>query len=271
MSIKKIILSALSILSLSGAFAQDKIFQVNGNVIEARVKSVGVNNITYKAWNNQQGPDYTISKSEVDKIKYENGTEEKFSADGLISGLPVPPGFRNQNGEPRPRMMLRNRILAVSPFEFTENGVGLKVSYEEGIDKDGIIAYELPAALTFNLNHTNLAGNKEDPMFYLMPGLKFYPTSSYGKIKYALGPSLVLGVGQKTSYYLDNNYAPYYTTQSHVHLGMMLNNSINFNPSSRFYMAIEFGFGFNYMDKVAGINQGFTGIINGGFKMGLRY
>ena len=273
MSVKKILLLSLSALLVQSAFAQDKIFQSNGNVIEAKIKTVGPNSITYKQWANQQGPDYTIYKADVDKVKYENGIEEKFSSDGLINGLPVPPGFRREQSaidyQPA-KLMLRNRILSVSPLQFTDNGVGLKFGFEQGIDKEGIIAYELPVALTFNLNHTNLVGNKEDPMFYFMPGLKFYPTSSYGKIKYSIGPSLLVAAGQKTSYGFDN-YGATYTTNSHLQVGMIINNTLNFNPTSRFYLGLDFGFGFNYLDKVGGINQGFTGLVQGGFKMGIRY
>lgn len=58
----------------------DQIVLRNGDVIDAKVKEVGVSEIRYKKCDRQDGPDYTISKRDVLSIKYSNGEVERFNA-----------------------------------------------------------------------------------------------------------------------------------------------------------------------------------------------
>jgi hypothetical protein len=58
----------------------DQIVLRNGDVVEAKVKEVGVNEIRYKKCDRPDGPDYTISKRDVLSIKYSNGEVERFSS-----------------------------------------------------------------------------------------------------------------------------------------------------------------------------------------------
>lgn len=163
-----------------------------------------------------------------------------------------------------------NKVLAIAPMQFTENGVGLSISYEQAIDKEAIVAFILPVVVTFNLAHDQKYGNKQDAMFYFMPGIKFYPTGGFGKIKYAIGPSLVVGAGQNTVP-VYNPIVPEYKTRSNFLLGIMVNNSINFNATPHFYLSLDFGFGFTYIHKLDGENQGINGIVEGGLKLGYRF
>ncbi len=176
-----------------------------------------------------------------------------------------------------------NKIWYVSPIKFTENGVGFELGYEHGLDKAGIVAVNLPLVATFNLAHDDLnMGNKQDAMVYFMPGLKFYPTTSYGKVKYALGPSLVVGAGQQTDRMPDRYYVAYpgyypfapipaeYVTRDKFLLGVMINNSLNINPSAHFTLGLDFGFGFTYINTLDGVTQNMKGLVQGGFKMGYR-
>ncbi|WP_133162720.1 hypothetical protein [Flavipsychrobacter stenotrophus] len=174
-----------------------------------------------------------------------------------------------------------SNIIAIAPIQFTENGVGLAFSYEKGIDKAGIVAYNLPLIATFNLNNNVSNGDHQDAMFYFSPGIKFYPTSSHGNVKYAIGPSLVIGAGEKTTHsstYLPNPgnpsnpyYYEQYTTQSKFILGIMVSNSLNINPTEHFYLGLDFGFGFTYINRLAGNNDGLTGVVQSGFKIGYRF
>lgn len=60
--------------------ACDQIVLRSGDVIEAKVKEVGVNEIRYKKCDRPDGPDYTISKRDVLSIKYPNGEVERFNS-----------------------------------------------------------------------------------------------------------------------------------------------------------------------------------------------
>ena len=264
-------------LAWRNAGAQDRIFRSNGDITEAKVKEIGQGYVTYKKWKNPDGPDYTMAISEIDKIIYENGTQEKFEGNsGLIPGEPIPPGFRkqNRNNDTQPPLRLGRRIFSFAPLQFSEDGVGLSIQYEKGIDKDGIMAWCIPLVVTFNLSNDQTTGNRQDPMVYLAPGLKFYPTSCFGTTKYAIGPSLVIGAGQKTVADNNSNYyywSPTYTTHDKFILGVMVNNSININPSNHIYLGFDLGFGFSYINTLSGQNQGSSGMVQGGFKIGYRY
>ena len=57
----------------------DQIVLRNGDLIDAKVKEVGVSEIKYKKCDRQDGPDYTISKRDVLSIRYSNGDVERFN------------------------------------------------------------------------------------------------------------------------------------------------------------------------------------------------
>ena len=82
-------IAAAAILLFGAALsanAQDKIYSLWGNPIEARVTEIGDNSLYYKAFDNLDGPEYKMSLEFVTKIVYENGKEETFVAhDGRIS------------------------------------------------------------------------------------------------------------------------------------------------------------------------------------------
>ena len=65
----------------------DQIVLRNGDVVDAKVKEVGVNEIRYKKCDRQDGPDYTISKRDVLSIKYSNGEVERFNTASTSSNI----------------------------------------------------------------------------------------------------------------------------------------------------------------------------------------
>ena len=76
---KKITLSALMlILSITFCFSQDFITKKNGDEIQAKILEVGNSEIKYKKIDNLEGPTFTIYKSEVLLIKYQNGSKDIF-------------------------------------------------------------------------------------------------------------------------------------------------------------------------------------------------
>jgi hypothetical protein len=169
------------------------------------------------------------------------------------------------------------QTIALAPFQFSENGVGVGLSYERALDPDGIISVYVPAIATWNLARYNdyyggTYGGHTNSMFYLMPGIKFYPTGM-GRVKYAVGPSVVVGAGQKV---MDNIYDPIYgypstTLQNRMIFGMMLNNSLNVSATPHLYIGAELGMGFTYIDRINNVNHGSTFLIQGSFKIGYTF
>jgi hypothetical protein len=274
MNFKGLSIAVFFILLSYAVFAQDKIFKSNGEVIDTRIRKVGSNMIIFVRYDNPSGPEYTIPKREVDKIKYQNGSEEVFNGKGA-DGRQLPPSIADKRAA---NELLRDkygsRVIAIAPIQFTENGlVGISASYEKAIDKNDIVSFYLPAIIEFNNQSSGVYGapTNPDPMFYLMPGIKLYPTGGYGIAKYAVGPSLVIADGQKTTSSIDNFGNATYTVQSHFLIGMMINQSININPTPHLYIGSELGMGFTYINRIGGLSQPAEFLVQFGFKIGYRY
>jgi len=60
--------------------AQDVIVKRDGSTILSKVLEVNTSEIKYKKFSNQDGPTYTINKSEIMSINYENGEKDTFEA-----------------------------------------------------------------------------------------------------------------------------------------------------------------------------------------------
>lgn len=94
----RIAVSAVLMVLCHLAWGQDRIYFKDSAPVDAVVKEIGDDYVLYKAWNNQDGPDYRISLSRVDRIVFENGTENVYRSgypaadveDLMLSGAVVP-------------------------------------------------------------------------------------------------------------------------------------------------------------------------------------
>jgi hypothetical protein len=59
--------------------AQDIITKSNGEELKVKVLEVTQNEVKYKRFDQQDGPIFTISKSEIFMLKYQNGSKDIFS------------------------------------------------------------------------------------------------------------------------------------------------------------------------------------------------
>lgn len=74
------IYATLLILCLAGiAMAQDVIVKTDQTTVLSKVLEISSTEIKYKKWGNLDGPTYSISRSEVLSINYENGEVEIFT------------------------------------------------------------------------------------------------------------------------------------------------------------------------------------------------
>ncbi len=76
---KNLLLFILFVCSSNIIKAQDTLSTRYGENILVKVIEVGTTEVKYKKLDNLNGPDFTILKSDLLMIKYENGTSEKFS------------------------------------------------------------------------------------------------------------------------------------------------------------------------------------------------
>jgi len=75
---KKILVFALFFLSCVFTYAQDIIVTKDSKRIDAKVMEININDVRYIDWDNQDGPIYTILKSEIASIIYRSGKVETF-------------------------------------------------------------------------------------------------------------------------------------------------------------------------------------------------
>ena len=71
------------LLSATSVFAQDVIVKKDGSTILSKVIEIGTSEVKYKKFSNQNGPTYSISKSEIQAINYENGEKEDFTVTAI--------------------------------------------------------------------------------------------------------------------------------------------------------------------------------------------
>lgn len=77
---KRVLFSTFVMLMFIGTtFAQDIITTKDGNDIQAKILEVTNTEIKYKKFNNPDGPTFTLKKSEVLIVRYQNGENEVFN------------------------------------------------------------------------------------------------------------------------------------------------------------------------------------------------
>ncbi len=81
---KKILLFFL-LLAAANVSAQDVIVKKDGTTILSKVIEIGTSEVKYKKFSNQSGPTYSISKSELQTINYENGEKENITSNLTIT------------------------------------------------------------------------------------------------------------------------------------------------------------------------------------------
>lgn len=76
---KSITTVLILLLSISFSFAQDIITKKSGEDIQSKIMEVTQTEIKYKLFDNQEGPLFTLLKSDVLMIRYKNGTKDVFN------------------------------------------------------------------------------------------------------------------------------------------------------------------------------------------------
>ncbi len=66
------------VTSITNLYSQDIILKKNGETIESKIDEIGIDNIKFHKNSNLSGPQYIISKKDVNKITFENGDVESF-------------------------------------------------------------------------------------------------------------------------------------------------------------------------------------------------
>lgn len=251
---KRLILSLLFLVPFS-LQAQDKIYKRDGSIIESKVRTVSASKITYKRFDNQEGPDYSTYVRDVEKIIYQNGVVDNFetkahSREGRIRKEKKIDGA-DKHG---------NNLFTFVPGAYTAalngtiNDPGIGFCYERLLDDDGHIGFVLPLLYSFaqNKNYNNYyytssyayTGPNNHTSLTFAPGVKFYPDRGERMARYAIGASFFATMGTEPYDVYDNNFSSGVAPGTrgdwrYTMYGALVSNSINITVSKHFYMEFD--------------------------------
>jgi hypothetical protein len=243
------------------AHAQDKIYKRDGGIIDAKVKTVGSDNIIYKRFDNQGGPEYSIPKADITKIIYQNGTVDAFDESNKKE-------YRHAGKAGSASKKSGDNIISVIPLAYTAdpdgtmNDPSIGICYERQLDMYGHISVVLPVMINFtsgrdftnNIYGTGYSGAPDAKGYTslsFMPGIKFYPTRNTNPIRYGLGATFFTMFGKEPYYSYDQGYN-YSTSTADIKYavyGLMISNSVNISATKHIYLAIDLNTGIPISDN----------------------
>jgi hypothetical protein len=104
---RKVFLSVCLLAMCWGAcFAQDVIVTRDAKKISAKITEVNPDDVKYRNFDNPDGPTYTLPKSQIASILYQNGTVETFEAE---AGTPATQPYATPSVATQPAAVNSNR------------------------------------------------------------------------------------------------------------------------------------------------------------------
>ena len=122
-------------VSIASTFAQDIITLKNGEDIQALVQEIGEVDIMYKKFDNPNGPNYTLKKSEILMIRYANGSKDVFENTATpISTKTDQQSVQSQDQNEQPRVDTNKKMYIWAPKveKYTPTNIldGVRVTIE---------------------------------------------------------------------------------------------------------------------------------------------
>jgi len=224
---KRFLLSLIFSVVASLLFGQDAIYKRDNVKIDCKVLEVGISEIKYKPTSNPDGPIYSLNKSDVVLIIYQNGSHEVFSS---------APNTSAAKTDSLKIHFCRN-FIGIDVGEFVNNSIGL--IYEHTFGKDGLLSFRIPFSVGINSNSNSNSGYPTGKIFNTGFDLLYFPTGQ-GVFKYYAAPYFEWGIFNERYY----NYNYYYSNQMQgQHLAGGLKNGVQYNPTRHFCFSADFGLG----------------------------
>lgn len=196
------------------ALAEDIIVMKDGDIIKSQVLEISQSEIKYKKQSNLNGPTYTINKSDVLSITYDNGEQEKFVNSSLALADKGPRYIERKTDTSRNQDLLN---LYKRPHDFYEGKKESKKSTEKGT-----------AFFAFT-NNSVLSNEDIEIIFCPIVMNHFYPSGdylkeagdkygTYYKIKLKNKTNRVLYVDCSNCYLTDNEgyYRTFYDNRTYT-------------------------------------------------------
>jgi len=189
-------------ICVARTFAQDVITLKNGDDIQALVQEIGEVDIKYKKYDNPNGPNYTLKKSEIFMIRYVNGSKDVFKDN--------PPPVTETTSEPTEKS---TPVLAVTAtIKSAETNTSTPKSEQLSIQSNkGEVYLNIWGNLKYR--STNAKVTNVVDLFYVVPdALENYKS---GKTWNAIGGGIV-GAGACIAFWdIFNNWE--YETHNSLH------------------------------------------------------
>lgn len=237
---KTIVITLFLLFFSASFFAQDIIYTTLDEKIEAKVLEVGTSEIKYKKWSYLEGPTYSLLKSDVVLITYENGSFERFE-----NTTPARPTYSD-----RPNPFPRNSELDEKlKTDFGRNILSFNISdmlasrfslgYEH-IFKNGKWSLKIPVSLGFGEETYYI----QNLYFRTGLGINHYPTGQ-GRVQYFAGTLFTYGLRRNGSGYYNPSTGTYFsnTRLDNVMAGFVTN-GINYQVTEHFNLSAVGGIGF---------------------------
>lgn len=243
---KNVVLTLFLLISMSFiAGAQDVIYKTNGSKEEAKILLVGDKEIQYKKFNNPEGPVYSMNKSEIMMITYENGEYEMVK-----SQTSVAKSNKQELATNFAKNLLTYHLFDVVYGDFT-------FSYER-ILSSGTIGISIPVGLgyAYYSDYFNNSNQWVKNMIYSGIGVNFYPTGQ-GKWRYFLGPNVRVGYGKQNYGYYYDEYGNYVEEDGNegIYTKFFVDNGVMFTPVRNLSISTIVGVGVRFFPEASYSNN----------------
>lgn len=140
---KKIIITTfIFVVSIGNSFSQDLITKKNGEDVKAKVTEITLTEVKYKRFDNLNGPIYSMDKSEILLIKYENGVIDVMPTTPVRSEIK-----QNESGVNAINIMdaLKNGSISDLGIEAANNTLTITIDKK---DKESALSCIIPSGKT---------------------------------------------------------------------------------------------------------------------------
>jgi len=243
-----LVLSFLLIFTILSA--QDFIYLRDGSRVAANVKSIDNKSVLYKDVNDPTGSTFSINKSQVMLIAYENGNLKFFKRKQTVIQ----------------RYSFKKNFLTYHLADLIINNFTL--SYEH-LFKNGSIGLQIPVSFGYG-NYEENDGLKNN--FYSGIYLNLYPTGQ-GKWRYFLGPAVRLGIADFENKWYNYPSGQLIDNSKHnfFYGKLFINNGVMFTPVSSLSIRCVLSLGIRYTPNITFISNNIETAAAFSFNMSYRF
>lgn len=182
---KKLILG-LTLLATQHLFSQDSIYKKNGEIIPSKILEISDAQVKFKKINNLEGPSYSELKSEIFRIKFENGSvdtiiHKEVIQEVIVQSSPVPnSGFPTKQSLMYRKLNDRELFLLIVELPASTQKNKMLTEYKKMRQFKAIqylstglgfgIGFAVPVVVTYAVLANESYSNNSDPVTYIVAG-----------------------------------------------------------------------------------------------------